>query len=139
MNTIFHPKKYFMTFSEESDSSETTFDGKEIPLSTSPSKFHLRPDEGTFGSPMKRTPSWFEYKEVGRKRLKKEHFHSEFFTNSPNALILSIEVEFVKTTDVIFVKYMNDFQFKFLVPLYELPMPCKFFIWYPFFFSSENH
>nr|XP_054753999.1 phosphorylase b kinase regulatory subunit alpha, liver isoform-like [Lytechinus pictus] len=39
--------------------------GKEIPLSSSPGKFHLRPDaDGSFGSPMKRTPSWFEYKEL---------------------------------------------------------------------------
>lgn len=53
--------------SDDTDSHETVFEnsGIEIPLSSSPGKFHLRPDaDGSFGSPMKRTPSWFEYKEV---------------------------------------------------------------------------
>eukprot|EP00057_Strongylocentrotus_purpuratus_P027467 XP_011681941.1 PREDICTED: probable phosphorylase b kinase regulatory subunit alpha [Strongylocentrotus purpuratus] len=52
---------------DDTDSHETVFEntGIEIPLSSSPGKFHLRPDaDGSFGSPMKRTPSWFEYKEL---------------------------------------------------------------------------
>ncbi|XP_063970677.1 phosphorylase b kinase regulatory subunit alpha, liver isoform-like [Lytechinus pictus] len=52
---------------DDTDSHDTVMEpsGKEIPLSSSPGKFHLRPDaDGSFGSPMKRTPSWFEYKEL---------------------------------------------------------------------------
>ncbi|XP_072170928.1 probable phosphorylase b kinase regulatory subunit alpha [Diadema setosum] len=39
--------------------------GRGIPISSSPGKFHLRPDsDSSVGSPMKRIPSWYEYKEL---------------------------------------------------------------------------